>query len=81
MRFLVGIIGFPLGIVLIVYRERVKRFTGDFAFAEKWFGSGGTYTALMLFGILISLGSLMYSLGTLQDIFTAVFGPILAPSS
>ncbi|MBI5413790.1 hypothetical protein HZA42_05585 [Candidatus Peregrinibacteria bacterium] len=75
MRYLVGLIGIPLGVVIVVYRERLKRFTGDFSFAEKWFGTGGTYTFLMIFGIAVSIGCLMYMLGTLQSMVTTVFGP------
>ena len=75
MRYLIGIIGIPLGVVIVVYRERLKRFTGDFAFAEKWFGVGGTYTFLMIFGIAVSIGCLMYMLGTLQALVSSVFGP------
>ena len=81
MRFLVGIIGFPLGIIIIVYRERVKRFTGDMGFAEKWFGSGGTYTAIMLFGFIVTIGSTMYAFGTLQALIMKIIGPVLVPLS
>lgn len=75
MRFLVGIIGFPLGIAIVVYREKVKRFTGDAAFAERWFGPGGTYTAILILGLIVSFGSLMYGLGTLQALFAKIFDP------
>lgn len=78
MRFLVGIIGFPLGLVIVVYRERVKRFTGDMAFAEKWFGPGGTYTGILIFGLIVSLGSLMYALGTLQSLMGTMFSPFFS---
>ncbi len=78
MRYLVGIIGFPLGLVIVVYRERVKRFTGDFGFAENWFGPGGTYTAILVFGLVVSLGSLMYAFGTLQALFAKIFGPFFS---
>lgn len=77
MRYLVGLIGFPLGIIIIVYRERVKNFTGDMAFAEKWFGQGGTYTAVLIFGLLVSIGSLMYMLGAFQSLLGGILGPIL----
>lgn len=75
MKILVGLIGFPLGLVLVVYRERVKRFTGDFAFAEKWFGPGGTYTFLLIFGIAVSFLSLMYAFGTLQMLLAKILAP------
>ena len=76
MRFFIGFVGFPLGMLLMIYRERVKNFTGDFQLAEKWFGPGGTYSALIIIGLLISVGYLMYALGTLQLIlspFTGLF--------
>lgn len=74
MRFLVGIIGIPLGFVIIYYRERIKRFTGDFAWAEKHLGPGGTYTAIFLFGVAVFLGALMYMLGTLQVLWESTLG-------
>lgn len=80
MRYLVGLIGFPLGIIIIVYRERVKNFTGDMAFAEKWFGQGGTYTAVLIFGLFVSIGSLMYMFGAFQSLIGGILGPILGPS-
>lgn len=75
MRYLVGLIGFPLGLVIVVYRERVKRFTGDMALFEKWFGSGGTYTGILIFGLIVSLGSLMYAFGTLQLLIAKILSP------
>jgi len=75
MRYIVGIIGFPLGLVIVVYRERVKRFTGDFQFAEKWFGPGGTYTAILIFGLIVSFGSMMYAFGTFQALLAKIFAP------
>ena len=80
MRYFVGLVGFPLGLILVVYRERVKRFTGDFGFAESWFGPGGTYTAILIFGIAVSIGCLMYALGTFQALFTTLLGPLFPTS-
>ena len=74
MRFLVGIIGIPLGFIIIVYRERIKNFTGSIATFEQWFGTGGTYTGFLIIGFLIVIGSLMYAFGTLQDILYTIFG-------
>lgn len=76
MRYLVGLIGFPLGIIIIVYRERVKRFTGDIDIAEKYLGVGGTYTAILIFGLFVSIGSLMYMFGTLQAMIRGIAGPL-----
>jgi di/tricarboxylate transporter len=74
MRFLVGLVGIPLGFVIIVYRERIKQFTGDISWAEKHLGSGGSYTAILLFGLLVTFGSFLFMTGTLQLFFESVFG-------
>ena len=57
------------GLGLVVYTEPVKRFTGSFDFAEKWFslGSrGGTYTFLKLLGVLVMIGTFLWLTGTLD---------------
>ncbi|PIQ78051.1 hypothetical protein COV82_02040 [Candidatus Peregrinibacteria bacterium CG11_big_fil_rev_8_21_14_0_20_46_8] len=76
MRYLVGLIGFPLGIIFIVYRDKVKRFTGSIGFAESYFGQGGTYTFYVLLGLAISVGSLLWMFGTIQSIIGSVLGPL-----
>lgn len=81
MRFLVFLFGFPSGLAMVVYRERVKRFTGDMGFAEKWFGPGGTYTAILILGLVLSIGSIMYALGTLQSLVTTLLGPFFGVTS
>jgi len=73
-RFLVFIIGFAIAIVILKYRSQIKGFTGDIAFAERFLGVGGTNTLLVIVAILVFVGSLMYSLGTLQAIMEAVLG-------
>lgn len=77
MRIFVGLIGIPLGFVIVYYRERIKRFTGEFEWAERRLGSGGTYTAIFLFGLMITILSLMYMLGTLQTLLYSIFGRFL----
>lgn len=81
MRYFIGFIAFPLGLAMVVYRERIKRFTGDFAFAEKWFGPGGSYTAILIFGLVVSIGSLMYMFGTLQTLIAKLLSPFFISSS
>ena len=56
------------GLGLIIYTRRVKDFTGSFDFAEKWFGSGGTYNFFKLLGIVIIIGSFLWLTGTLDRI-------------
>ena len=58
----------PAGILMVVYVEKVVRFTGEIPFAEKWFGSGGTYTFMKLLGLGVTLLSIMWVSGGL-DVF------------
>lgn len=66
-RILVGLLGFPLGIVIMIYRYHLKQFTGEIAFAEQYLGSGGTYNLFIIIGMIVSLFSLMYAFGSIQD--------------
>ncbi len=73
-RLIVAIVGIPLGGVIMVYRYQLKQFTGEIEFAEKYLGSGGTYNLIVIIGLGVSILSLMYGLGTLQEFFNASFG-------
>lgn len=73
-RILVFLFGVPLGILIIIYRYQMKGVTGDIGFAEKYLGSGGTYTLFVLVGIAVCVLSVMYAFGTLQGFFSGNFG-------
>lgn len=73
-RFLAIVIGCPLGFVIMYFKRAVKEFIGEVGFAEKIFGMGGTNTFIVLFGILLFVGSLMYGLGTLQGMVQSTVG-------
>lgn len=72
MRIVLGLIGAVLSIVLIVYRERVVRFTGFIGWAERHLGGGGTYTLMVLIGVFLFFLSLMY----MTNSFDLIFGGI-----
>jgi len=80
-KFFVAIIFFPLSFALIIYREKIKQFTGSIAFAETYLGSGGTYTLFIILGILTFVVTLMYLTGTIQSMLSTVFGPLLFTNS
>lgn len=73
-RIVAGLFGIPLGIIIIIYRYQLKQFTGDIAFAEHYLGSGGTYNFFALIGLAVSILSMMYAFGTLQEFFLGTFG-------
>ncbi len=61
MRFLFFFIGVFGGILLIIYHKKVAEIIGfRIGWAERYLGSGGTYTAYIIFGIIaILLGYLI----------------------
>ena len=69
MRIFIGIIGVVLSLLLIIYRVPIKHFIGNIGLAERYLGPGGTFTALVLIGILGFFFSLMYMTDTLDFIF------------
>ncbi len=73
-RILVVLIGIPLGFLIMIYRFQIKQYIGDIGFAEQYLGAGGTYTLLTLIGFLVAFVSLMYGLGTIQELFIGTLG-------
>ena len=69
MRIVIGLIGAVLSIALIVYRERIIRFTGMIGWAERHLGGGGSYTLMILVGIALFFFSLMYMTNSFDLIF------------
>ena len=59
-----SILLFAGGVGLIAKTKRVKDFTGNFDFAEKWFGIGGTYSFLKLVGVLLMIFAFLWVTGT-----------------
>jgi hypothetical protein len=75
-RVIAAVIGIPLGFVIMIYRAQIKNFTGKIDWAEQYMGAGGTYNLYIIIGLVVSIVSLMYALGTFQDIFNGALGPI-----
>ncbi len=73
-RVIVFLLGLPLGILIMIYRNQLKEITGDIDWAERNLGSGGTYTLIIIIGIVVSVLSVMYGFGTLQAMFRGSFG-------
>jgi hypothetical protein len=64
----------PLGIALIVYSEKVVNTIGELSFAEKWFGNGGTYTFIKLFGLGMTILAFMWVTGGIQPLLKSSLG-------
>jgi len=67
-KFVVLIIGSLISFLMLKYRAQVKQFIGDVDFAEKYLGSGGTNTLIVILALLIFVLCLMYSTGTLDSL-------------
>ncbi len=70
MKILVLILGSVASFLILRFRGPLKMFTGNFSWAEKYLGSGGTNTFFVLMSLGVFILSLMYALGTL-DVFVA----------
>ena len=42
----------PVGVLIIIYTDKIVDFIGDVDFAEKILGVGGTYTFMKLFALI-----------------------------
>lgn len=74
MRFIYFLLLFAAGLGMIIYRERLQRLSGNFAVAEKWFGSGGTYTFYLLLGFGTIIFSVAYVTGTIDGLVQSTVG-------
>lgn len=75
-RYLVGFVCIIAGFLIVVYRDRIKSFTGSIGFAEKYLGVGGTWTFYILLGIGLFIFGLMWMTGALQAWLESNLGTI-----
>ena len=73
-RVILGIIGVLVGLALIKYREPIQKITGPMEWGEKLFGSGGTFTFLVLVGSLTVIISILHIFGFIGPLLTDLFG-------
>lgn len=73
-KVLAILLGWPAAILILYYRRSIKEFFGDVGFAEKYLGMGGTNTLIVIIGLLLFVGCLMYALGTLQALMNGLVG-------
>ena len=72
MRILMGLIGIIFSFLLVIYREKIVHFTGHIQWAEQHLGAGGTYSVLVIAGIVGFFFSLMYMTNSFDLIFGGV---------
>jgi len=66
-----------LGMLILIFRPKIKDFTGNIGFAERYLGPGGTWTFYIILGVGFFIFGLMWSLGTLQSFLLNTFGALL----
>jgi hypothetical protein len=68
-KVLIFILSIPLALAMMIYREKIIRFTGKFEWAEHKIGPGGSYTMIIIVALIIWIGSMMYALGSFDQLF------------
>jgi hypothetical protein len=69
MKLLVFLLGFPIALLIMIYRQKIVGFIGKWQWFEDKLGPGGTYTAVIIFAIFIWVGCMMYALGSFDQLF------------
>ena len=69
MKLLIFLIGFPVALLIMIYRAKIVQFTGKMQWAEEHLGAGGTYTLMIIFAMVIWIGCMMYALGSFDQLF------------
>lgn len=60
-RFLLFLLFFVIGVLMVKYRERIVRIVGKSDLAEKYLGLGGTYNMWVIIGIItIFIGAMIF---------------------
>ncbi|MCH8518216.1 hypothetical protein LAT59_00420 [Candidatus Gracilibacteria bacterium] len=77
IQIIYGILLITGGYYLIKYRRTVKSWTGNWYWAEKYIGNGGTYFVLILIGLGMMFFGVLYPFGGLE----IIFGPGINPPS
>lgn len=73
MSFTIGSIGVLVSILVLIYRVPIRRWLGEIGWAERYFGPGGTYTALLLLAVAGFFVSLMIMTGTIDVLLGGFF--------
>ena len=74
---ILAFIGIAAGFYMIAKTDNVGRFTGDIPFAEKYLGSGGTFSFIKLIGLALIILSIMYLTGGLDIFLKGTVGKIV----
>lgn len=66
VRVLVFIISFVVGVLILKYNEPLVRTFGKSSFAERYLGSGGSYTMWKIIAIVAMMIGFLYLIGTIE---------------
>ena len=76
MRIFQGFILILIGFLILVFRPKIKDFIGNISFAERYLGMGGTWTFLVILGVLFVISGLMWMSGSIQNFFMDNLGTL-----
>ncbi len=66
IKIFYGILLIIWGYSIIKYRRNVKSWTGNWLWAEKYIGNGGTYVVLILIGLALMFFGILYPFGGIE---------------
>lgn len=75
-NFLIIVLCWAVAFVMLKYRRHIKDFIGNVDFAEKYLGSGGTNTLIVLLALVFFFGSIAYVTGALGGFLDSFLGPL-----
>ena len=53
----------PVGILMVVYANKIYFFIGEIEFAERWMPTGGTPAFIKIMGLLLTFGAFSWIIG------------------
>ncbi len=75
-KFLIVIVCWVASFAMLKFRRQVKDFIGNVDFAERFLGSGGTNTLVVLLALVLFFGSIAWATGALGSVLDSFLGPL-----
>ena len=75
-KFLIVVVCWALALIMLKYRYQIKHLMGEVDFAEKFLGSGGTTTLVILLALGLFFGSIAWATGALGAVLDSFIGPL-----
>jgi len=71
-----GILAIGIGTLFLIYTFQIVGFTGRQDWIEQYLGSGTTYLAYKIFGLILVLTGILAAIGLLNGAIEFIFSPL-----